>query len=185
MHKNAFNVRTQLNQYPVKSQLIAFSVLVALLSPLGTPVRAEVPVPVFAQAQSASETKPVAQRLLGQWQTKDPNSNEVIKFIFAPEDKLFIVLPAPSDPPVALGIKYQINSTPQLMELDMMFSAKESVLTVFEFTEDGKLRMELDGIEAGDARPNALTSEATVFEKISDATTLPENVQLIGLDTEK
>jgi hypothetical protein len=129
--------------------------------------------------QSPSKIKPVAERLLGRWQAKDPKSDKVFTFIFAPDGKLFVVLPTPDGSSVASKVSYQINPTTQPMQLNMVVSPDEKVLTVFELTPEGKLRIELEGLNPGQPRPTVVSSKSTLFEKISDSTALPENVQTI------
>src|SRR4028119_1177959 len=170
--------------FSVPSQLIAKGLLVALLGTLGTPVNAQLPMElVVAQAQEASETSVVAQQLLGQWQAKDPTSDAVFTFIFAPKGQLFVVLPSPDGSSVALKAGYQINSTTQPMQLDIQLSPDQKALTIFEFTPDGKLRLDLDGLAPGQPRATAFKPNATLFEKASEATTVPENIQVIDLET--
>lgn len=186
MIKNVLNVRNQLDQFSVKNQLIASSLLIALVTPFFTPVSTHAThPPISTQAQAASDTKSVSDQLLGQWRTKDPESGKPITFIFAPEEKFYMVFTSPEGSLVALEINYLIDPTPKPMQLDLVFSSLESILTVFEFTDEQKLRVELEGLTAGKPRPNGLTAKATIMEKISEETTLPKDVQVISLETEK
>lgn len=175
---------------PVKSLFVASSVLIAMGSTLAISVSTQATIPTFiAQTKPAPQTDAAKQQLLGQWQTKDPESGDLVTFIFAPEGKLFILFPAPEgapeSPPVALGIKYQINSTAKPGQIDLVFTEEESIKSIFEFTDKNQLRVELEGRKAGQSRPTAFSSEATVFEKVSETTTLPANTQVIDLETEK
>lgn len=173
----------------VSSQFIAKGLLVLLLGTLGTPVsdqraiaRGAAPKAIaqtVPQTQDTSKSKPIAEQLLGRWQAKDPKSNKVFTFIFAPEGKLFVVLPTPNGSSVASKIAYQINPTTQPMQLDMVVSPNEKVLTIFELTPERKLRVELEDVNPGQTRPTDFSSKSTLFEKISEATTAPENVQTI------
>ncbi|MGQ4650625.1 type IV pilin-like G/H family protein [Lyngbya aestuarii] len=135
----------------------------------------------LAQEQDSSTTQTVAEQLLGYWQIKDPESGEVLAFIFAPNGDLFFVLPTPNGSSVALQANYQINLTTQPMQLDIQINSQEQALTIFEFTDDGQLRLELEGVEPGVPRPTAFGTQATVFEKTSPSTTVPENIQVIDL----
>ncbi len=164
----------------VTNKLIAKGLLLALLGILGTPVNAQPSrVPVVAQAQDASETNAIAQQLLGRWQAKDPTSDQVVTFIFAPVGNLFIVLPPRDGSSVALKVAYQINPTTQPKQLDIQLSPEQKALTIFELTADGKLRLELEGLAPGKPRPTGFQANATLFEKASEATTVPENIQVI------
>lgn len=161
-------------------QCIAAGLLVALLGTLHTPVTAQ---PSIAQtpapASTSSPTNTVAEQLLGQWQTQDPASGEKLMFIFAPEDTLFVVLPAPDGTSVALKVEYQINPTTQPMQLDIQLNPQENFATIFEFTPSGQLRLELEGLNPGQPRPTAFRPNTVVFEKTSQATTVPETIQVI------
>jgi hypothetical protein len=51
---------------------------------------------------------------------------------------------------------------------------------IFAFTPERRLRLQLAGTNPGQPRPTAFTSEAILFEKTSEATTLPPEFQLLG-----
>lgn len=168
----------------VPSKLIAKGLLVVLLGTLGTSVNAQPPIaPTIAQSQDASKTNLVAQQLLGRWEAKDPTSDQVFTFIFAPDGKLYVVLPERDGTSMALKAAYQINPTTQPKQLDIQLSPKEKALTIFEFTADGKLRLDLDGLTPGQPRPTEFKPNATLFSKVSSSTTVPENIQVIDLET--
>jgi hypothetical protein len=57
------------------------------------------------------------------------------------------------------------------------------VKTIFEFTADGQLRLQVAETNPGEPRPTAFNPSATLFQKVSDATTLPPNVQVSDLQT--
>jgi len=164
--------------------LVAQGLLVVLLGSLGTLGRTQyaIALPIL-QTPNTSQTNAVAQQLLGQWQAKDPKSKEVLTFIFAPEGKLFVVLPPRDGSAVALKVDYKINPTTQPMQLDIQLSPQETALTIFEFTSDGKLRLALEGLTPGLPRPTEFPSNATLLSKISQATTVAENIQVIELQT--
>jgi hypothetical protein len=140
--------------------------------------------PTVTQAQEASETDSITNQLLGQWQARDPKTDELVTFIFAPEAKLLIVLPDKEESSIAIKMGYQIDVTTQPMQLEVIASPDEVAQTIFELTNEGKLRLELDGIDPGQPRPTAFSTNATLFEKISDSTTLPEDVQVVELETQ-
>ncbi|HEY9596151.1 MAG TPA: type IV pilin-like G/H family protein [Cyanophyceae cyanobacterium] len=179
--------------FSTPSQCFVTGLLVALLGTVGTPGNTQPVRDTTAQHQLAgsitihrqgtNNTNAIAQQLLGRWQAKDPTSNQSFTFIFAPEGDLFVVLPAKDGSSVAIKAGYQINPTAQPMQLDIQLSPKEQALTIFELTPEGKLRLELDGLTPGQPRPTAFQSSATLFEKTSQATTVPENIQVIELDT--
>lgn len=185
----------QLLRLRISSQLIAKGLLVVLLGTLETPITTQRAIAqstapkaiaqTIPQTQDTSKSKPIAEQLLGRWQAKDPKSDKVFTFIFAPEGKLFVVLPTPNGSSVASKIAYQINLTTQPMQLDMVVSPNEKVLTIFELTPERKLRVELEGLNPGQPRPTVFSSKSTLFEKISEATTVPENIQTIDNSKKK
>lgn len=170
--------------FPVPKPFIAKGLLLALLSTLVTPVNAQPPLalPVI-QAQNTSQTNPIAQQLLGQWQTQVPGSDQVITFIFAPNGNLFMVLPGSDGSSVTIKADYQINLTTQPMELDIQLTPEQKAFTIFELTPAGKLRIALDGLTPGQPRQTAFAPNATLFEKTSEATKVPAEIEVIELET--
>lgn len=167
-------------------QLIAQGLLIGLLATLATSVSAQPSVLLtVAQTQDTGKISALDRQLQGQWQTKDPKTGKVVTFIFAPDGKLFTVLPAPDGSSVAIKMSYKINPTTQPMQLDVIISPEQTAMTIFQLTPEGKLRLELEGITPGKPRPANFSSTSTLFEKISEATTVPKNVQMIALETQK
>ncbi len=168
-----------MNRFHPVGRLLASSLLLALLGMLGTAISTQ---PARAMAglttQPISPNRVAVNQLLGQWQAKDPSSGKIITLIFTPENKLLIVLPARDGSSVAIKMGYQVNLTTQPMQLDMILSGSKA-MTIFEFTSQGKLRLELDGITPGNTRPYNFTAKAVLLSKISDVTTLPKNVQVV------
>jgi hypothetical protein len=174
---------SNLAKFPVNSKLIVSSLLIAINSILVTSASAPAKMPLpRTTAKTAPATTAATQQFVGQWQAKDPESGELVTFVFAPEGKLFIIFPTTDGPPVAIGIKYQVNPTTKPGQLDIVFSKKDSILSIFEFIDRGKLRLELEGRQVGQPRPSAFSPKATVFEKISNSATLPQNVKVIELE---
>ncbi|NET60987.1 MAG: hypothetical protein F6K47_34115 [Symploca sp. SIO2E6] len=138
-----------------------------------------------AQASEVAETDSIKNQLLGQWQARDPETDELVTFIFTPEARLLIVLPDKEGSAIAIQMGYEIDVTTQPMQLEVIANPEEVAQTIFELTDEGKLRLELDGIDPGQPRPTAFSSSATLFEKISDSTILPEDLQVVELETEK
>lgn len=151
---------------------------------LGTPVNAQSRIPpTLPQTQPTSETDKFTNQLLGQWQSQDPKTKEVLTLIFAPNNELFLILPTDDGASIAIKATYQINATKQPMELDMALTATDIALTIFEFTPEGKLRIELNGVIPGKPRPEEFTSTTAIFDNISAATTVPENIEVIELES--
>lgn len=167
-------------------QLIAKGLLVTLIGILGTPVWVTPSVALtLTQAQDIPKTNSITQQLRGQWQTKDPTTNEVITFIFAQDGNLFTVLPTPDKSSIAVKFGYKINPTTQPMQIDMIVSPEQTVMSIFELTSDGKLRLELENLSPGEPRPTKFSSNSILFEKISDVAAIPKDVQVIELETQE
>lgn len=132
----------------------------------------------------SSEMRSLSTKLSGQWQAKNPTSGEVLTFVFTQDGKLLIQLPSISEKPTAQELGYRINPTPQPMELDVVLTGTDkAVKTIFEFTPTGELRLQLVGTNPGSPRPTAFSPEATLFKKVSDVTKLPDNVQVMSVQT--
>ncbi len=182
MSNPLLNLRYLYASFPVPSRLIASSLLLGLLSPLTTPVNAQPSLaPSLAQAESAPTTNSVQTRLQGRWQVEDPVSKQKLTLIFTPDGKFFMLLPFSSDAPVALPLGYRINPTPQPMHMDVTLpEGNQTVMTIFEFTADGQLRLQLGETNPGQPRPTAFTPRAMLFQKVSEETTLPTEVQVLS-----
>lgn len=146
---------------------------------------AKLVVPSQSSSQNASQNEAIVKKLLGQWQTKDPKSNTQFTFIFTPENKLFMVLSAPDGSLIALKVAYQINSATQPMHMDIQLSAKQKASTIFDFTNNGQLRLAIDGITPEAPRPAKFKGDETLFARTSDATTLPANIKVIEPEVAK
>lgn len=151
------------------------------LSLLGLPATAASAKPnleaTVAQSTTPAPVSNINQQLLGQWQTTD-GTGQPITFVFAPEGKLFLMKQVPNGPALAQEMRYKIDVSSQPMALDVSLSQNETVLTVFELTADGQMRLQLAGTNPGLPRPSSLTAEANVFKKVSETTSLPANTQL-------
>ncbi|MFN6567243.1 type IV pilin-like G/H family protein [Dendronalium sp. ChiSLP03b] len=171
-------------QLPIASKLLSSSVFIAVLMTVHATVLAQPSTtPIPTQFQPSREKNPIAQKLLGQWQAQDSSLN-TINFIFTPEGKLFVYFPNSSNL-VAGEFKYRINAIPKPMHLDVTIpSSQEPVLTIFELTADGQLRVQLQDTNPGKPRPTAFSSQASLFKKISDATTLPDNIKVYNSEGE-
>ena len=176
---------TRSQRFSSPCQFIAKGLLLALLGTLAIPVSAQLLVAqTVTQAQDTAKTKVIDEQLQGQWQTKDPTSGETITFIFAPDGKLFTVLPSPDGSSIAIQLGYKINATTQPMQMDMALSPDETAKTIFELTPEGKLQLELDGVSPEEPRPTKFSSTPALFEKISEATTVPKDVPVVTLETQ-
>lgn len=161
----------------VSGRFIAFGVLVGLLSTFTTPVSAKpAPTPSAIQAQNPSTANSVQTRLQGRWQVKDAQTGQTLSVIFTPDGKFFMLLPMGEGESMAVPFRYQINPAPQPMHLDVILpEEKQTVLTIFEFTDKNQLRLQLAGTNPGQPRPSEFIN-ADLFQKVSEETTLPPDV---------
>lgn len=161
-------------------KLIASCLCFGILSSLAAQANPSPTIaPVIAQTETTAPTDNIDQKLLGQWEATDP-SGQSFSFIFAPEGKLYLVVKPPQGAARAKEMRYKVDAKNQPMHLDVGLSATQTVMTVFELTAEGLMRLQLQGTKPGDPRPSAVNAQATVFKKISDTAALPENTQVIG-----
>jgi len=152
------------------------SLLIGLLTTLSSSAIAlPAKLPSVAQSQTPLATNPVQTRLQGRWQAEA--SGQKLTLIFTADGKFFMILPLDPSTPVAVPFGYRINPTPKPMHLDVILSeTKQTVLTIFEFTDKSQLRLQLAGTNPGQPRPTAFSQDANLFQKVSDETTLPPDV---------
>ena len=182
MSNTVLTVRHLQGTFSVLGKLIASSLFLGLLTPLSTAVSAQPPLaPLVSQDQSAPTTNTVQARLTGQWEIKDESSDQTLTLIFTPDGKFFMVLPIESGTRVALPLGYKVNPSPQPMHMDVTLpEGNRTVMTIFEFTADNQLRLQLADTNPGQPRPTAFNGEALLLKKISEETTLPPEVQVLG-----
>jgi hypothetical protein len=128
-------------------------------------------ISIVSPSSGCNPAPSVEKKLLGTWQATIREMRGTL--VFAPDNQLFII---EGDSP-AFPLKYQLNTQTKPMQLDLIFQG-EKVLTIFDFTDNNKLRIELENIKSGDSRPNSFSSQSIVFEKVSDSTSLPPNTQV-------
>jgi hypothetical protein len=152
------------------------------------------PKPTPTQAQNPASINSSASRFVGQWRLKDYLPIP-LTVVFTQDGKLFVLLPSyltsflsSGSPSLSRGsvsafeYRYKINSTAQPMQIDMISPAEnQTIATIFEFTSDGQLRIEWEGINPGEPRPTEFTVGAIYLQKVANTTALPRNTQIIDL----
>ena len=114
----------------------------------------------------------VARKLIGRWQIQVSGQSFIL--IFTQEGKLFL-----SNTPTSLmELQYRTDVSRQPKYLDLLVGDKIIIRTIFDFTADGQLLLELDNI--GESRPTSFSSNAKVFRKISEQTALPANLTVVN-----
>ena len=165
-------------------QFVTQGLLLALLIATGTPVNAQPTIPpTVGPSRQTSVTNAVINQLLGQWQIKDPTTEQVLTLIFTPQNQLFFILPGNDGSAIAIKTAYQVRATTQPMQLDMALTPDQTALTIFELTPQGKLRLELNGITPGQPRPSKFSPTVSLLEKVSDVTTVPQNIEILELES--
>lgn len=155
--------------------------------------------PAIAQSQTAADTE-IANRLVGQWRLRDYLPIP-LTVVFTAEGKSYVLLPfylsfvmsafggnssGPTGGPVAYEFRYQVNPKTQPMQIDLAApSENKAMMTIFEFTPDGQLRVEWEGLNPGDPRPTEFTVGAIFLQKVSNTTALPRNTQILDLAAEQ
>lgn len=179
MQNPAFNFRNLSGAIPVPLKLTASGLLLALLGiqMAGATTQPANP-PSVAQTQRVAQAD-VAKRLVGLWQAPTRPGAPPLRLVFGADGKMYIILPAASGQAQALDLRYRINAAPRPMQLDIIAEGNRSAPTIFELTPDRKLRLQLQGINAGRPRPTAFGANATVLEKVSDAANLPANTRVV------
>jgi hypothetical protein len=165
---------------------------------LATNAMAQSPTPTLTQSQGSPVTNSPASQFVGQWRLKDYLPIP-LTVIFTQDSKILILLPSymgsflSSGSPSFLGrnvtafqLQYKINSSTQPMQIDVSSPGdNETLMTIFEVTPDGKLRIEWDGLRPGEPRPTEFTAGAIFLEKVSNTTALPRNTKIIDLAAER
>ena len=179
MQNPAFNFRQLSGAIPVPLQLTASGLLLALLGiqMAGATTQPANP-PSVAQAQQVAQAD-VAKQLVGLWQAPTRPGAPPLRLVFGGDGKMYIILLAASGQAQALDLRYRINAASRPMQLDIIAEGNRSAPTIFELTPDRKLRLQLQGINAGRPRPTAFGANATVLEKVSDAANLPANTRVV------
>jgi hypothetical protein len=148
---------------------------------------------VFAQPDTAptstvsqpavSSVETIQQKLLGQWQIQDPSLPVKMNLIFTPEGKMFLIVDE-KETALAVPFEYRIDTQTQPMQIDVTVpDYAQPVQTIFDFTADGQLKLQIDGTDPGNARPKDFSAQASLFKKISDEAKLPTNVNLYDAKT--
>jgi type II secretory pathway pseudopilin PulG len=121
----------------------------------------------------------VNQQLWGTWEAQNEAGQSSL-LIFTPQGQGFIIQPEPSQPYLALPFQYEVNSSYQPMLMDWVDSRSDRLMTIFEFTANSQLRLELANLNPGN-RPSNFTGGGILFTKISNTANLPPNTEVIDL----
>lgn len=135
-------------------------------------------------AQNSTLTpQEIQNRLVGQWQLQGVFFVP-ITVVFTAQGRGFVLTPifalnAQSNP-TAYEFTYQINGTNQPLQIDIAEPTEEAIKTIFEFTSDGRVRVELLGIKPGEPRPTEFTAGSLLLDRVSNLTALPQNTEIVN-----
>jgi type II secretory pathway pseudopilin PulG len=163
------------------------------------------PIQTLTQSQNPPATNSRTSQLVGQWRLKDYLPIP-LTVIFTQDGKLFVLLPtylssfasaistlseggttpggASFSPGsvIAYEYRYKIDSATQPMQIDVISPAEnQTVATIFEFTPDGQLRVEWEGLNPKEPRPTEFTAGAIFLQRVANTTALPRNTQIVDL----
>ena len=154
--------------------------------------------PTLTLSQNPASINSRASQFVGQWRLKDYLPIP-LTVIFTQDGKIFILLPSyltsffSSGSPSFTGgnvsafeLSYKINSSTQPMQIDVTSPGDEGTLmTIFEFTSDGQLRIEWEGLRPGESRPTEFSAGAIFLQKVANTTALPRNTQIVDLAAQR
>ncbi|MEO1145374.1 MAG: hypothetical protein AAFY26_07235 [Cyanobacteria bacterium J06638_22] len=111
----------------------------------------------------------VLTSIVGTWQMEDKHTGELQPFRWTfTENGELIYSNLPTNPSTFVGA-YRIDSAADPMHMDLQLPGEDRIsLTIFEFTEDGDLKVRLGALRS-DYRPDSFTGGDTILRKISDA----------------
>lgn len=117
----------------------------------------------------------VNQQLWGTWQ-EEYDDGESLVVVFVPQNQGFILTLEESGSYIAEPFQYEVNSSYEPMHMDFVGSGGDRGKTIFEFTADGQLRLEVANVNP-DNRPSNFTSGGVLFRKISNIADLQANTE--------
>ncbi|PSB04831.1 type IV pilin-like G/H family protein [Merismopedia glauca] len=136
------------------------------------------------QIQPSIPNQPnLSQPLWGQWEAKDPLTGDILRLVFTPEGKFYtLIIPAgvsESSKIPTLELAYQVNSQSKPQQIDIIsLKNGQRILSIWELTKDGKLRLDFGKSQPGTPRPTTFGAGTILLEKTAASTELPANIQI-------
>ncbi len=168
-------------KYHILGKIILASCLWGLMLTVSPRTNAQtLSAPMPTQVQDQPTTDSIVKKLMGKWEFTDLKSGSKLNFIFTNDGKLFFANLITS-PPQAIQLRYQVanaSSNPMQINFSRDEQDQEIVATIFEFTTEGKLRLQMEGIHPKKDRPTSFSQGALLLLKVSDETDLPANTTI-------
>lgn len=119
---------------------------------------------------------PIAEKFLGTWKFQASDA-EAIMFVFAPDNKLFLYSQQHKK---GAEYSYQLDTTKNPIHVDITLKREGTVKTIAELTKDGKLKMQIQDTNPGNQRPEKFSENVSIMDKVSDATSLPADTEMMS-----
>jgi hypothetical protein len=180
MKNPIFNLCTRCGASPTSTRLMASSLLLGLFATAVTIVNTQPSTArLVAPSQTVAQANNINNQLTGMWQTASSNPGAPpIRFIFGSDGKMYIIFPSSSGRSQAFDLRYRVNPAARPMQMDII-AGNQTAQTIFEFTPDRKMRVQLQGINAGRPRPSGFAANVTTMQKVNSSTALPANTQVV------
>ena len=134
-------------------------------------------VQISPDRTSEAEVNQLENHLVGQWQLTGV-SYFPVTVVFTPQGNGFVLISAVAFgdqiKPIAYEFRYTINNTNQPLSIDLELPEEEPIKTIFDFTSDGRIRVELLGVRPGEPRPTEFTTGALVCATDTPSMTPPD-----------
>lgn len=142
--------------------------------------------PIISTPKSPSEGD--VNQLLGQWEAKDPLNGDILRLVFTSEGRFYTsIIQAgvnQTDKIPTLELSYQINSQSNPKQIDLIsLTNGQRISTIWELTEDGKLRIDFGQEAQNNSKPTTFSQGAILLERVTTSTELPSNIQIFNRDS--
>jgi hypothetical protein len=140
-------------------------------SPSPSVVAAPKTIPPSAPVPNAT----VQQELAGEWRDESLIHNQQVPSLWFAENGKAYIISDINGQKMATQVNYRLNTATQPMQIDIAPGTDAPMLGIFEFSADGKLR-----IDGGEVRPARFSDHATLHQKVSAQPQLPSNIEIMG-----